>query len=206
MPRRPALPCGVWFCPVPMRILWPDNAFLQERIGAVYECSRSEVARRAVQLGIWEARKHPKTPVYSVAAFRAAWMDPSLPKGRIAQMFGLTRLQVYLHAKGMGLPSKKVGRLPIFDFGPDFSAMWSDGVLQADMARHFGCSLALIGIEADRRGLPRRSRVGPRNQITLAQWRELQLGRAMAVQAAETAAALELFEMVDLAMKRRAAA
>lgn len=184
MPRKPAMPCGVWFCPVPLRLLWPIKAIRVADIGAIYGRSKSEMDRRAVALGIWEDRAHPRVPVYSASEFRRMWLDASIPRREVGARLGMTVLQVYLHAKAMGLPRRRGGCKPSVVFGPLFAEMWRAGVLQRDMSRHFGCSLALIGIEADRQGLERRSRSGPRQSLTLAQFWEWRLGQMMAARVA----------------------
>lgn len=194
MPRRPPLPCGVWFCPVPMRLLWPIKAVSLDRIGAIYGRSRPEIERRARQLGLWDDRRHRAELVYSVAEFRRMWLDPKMTKPKIGARFGMNRAQVWQHAQRLGLPPRKPGRVFVHVFGADFDALWRAGVLAREMARHYGCSVSLISHEAARRGLPRRTRSMPQGR-TMLQYR-------LAQTAAETTAALHLSEMVDLPFVR----
>jgi hypothetical protein len=185
-----------------LRLLWPIKAVRVADIGAVYGRSKSEMDRRAVMLGIWSDRRHPQIPVYSVAEFTRLWLDEAVSRPRIAARFGMSLLQVWVHAQKLGLPDRKAGRKRSVAFGPLFASMWQAGVLRREMARHFCCSLALIGIEADRQGLQRRVRGVSQPKLTLIQFREWQIGQAMARHAAEEQAVLLLSEMVDLPTRR----
>jgi hypothetical protein len=203
MPKKPALPCGTWFCPVPLRLLWPIKAVPLTRIGACYDRSRMEMERRARILGIWDQRRHGRVPVYSVAEFTRLWLDPSLTRARIARRFGMTKAQLWLHSQRLVLPARRTGAPPVYAFGPEFDAMWKARVMAREMARVYGCHATLIHKEATRRGHAPRGKTGPR-KLTLAQYR-------MKVEADRTAAAMVLSEMVDGrnrftdAMERRAA-
>lgn len=188
MPRKPALPCGSWFCPVPLRLLWPIKAVPLADVAACYGRSRQEMERRAHMLGIWGLRPHGRVALYSVAEFKRLWLDPGMTKARIAARFGMARVQVQLHARRLGLPPRRTGAPPVYTFGPEFDAMWRARVMAREMASVYGCAPTLIHKEAERRGYGPRGRAGPR--LTLAQFRLAETARA-------EQAALRLAEMVD---------
>jgi hypothetical protein len=189
MPRKPDMPCGIWFCPAVLRMLWPVKAIRLAEIGACYSRSRIEMERRARMLGIWDQRAHGVVPVYSVAEFTRLWLDPSLTRAAIAKRFGMTKAQLWQHSQRLGLPARRNGAPPTYQFGPEFDAMWHGRVLGREMAKVYGCAATLIHKEAERRGHPARGKRGPR-KLTLGEWR-------MKAVAEETRAAMVLAEMVD---------
>lgn len=199
MPKRPALPCGLWFCPVPLRILYPDPAFRVTDIAALYGTGLSEVERRAHKLGLFALRPHRTVPRYSRTAFAAMWRDPSLTVREIAGIMGLGKHTVSMHARRLGLGPRRGGAASV-TFGPGFAALWNSGLRTADMARHYGCHPDTVLREALRQGLPRRVRLQKRPRLAnLAEWA---LARALAEDAARTRAALKRRDMVGIVAGR----
>lgn len=157
MPRKPALPCGIYFCPVPMRILYPLKTVSLATLMGIYGCQFSEIERRAHKLGIFDQRPHRRVMIYSPAAFRAAWADPDLSVVEIGKRFGIAACNVGQHAKRLGLPQRPRGAQR-GAYGAGFDWMWRNGVATKVMAAVFDCHPDSILREALRRGLPRRKR------------------------------------------------
>lgn len=188
MPRRPPLPCGIWFCPVPLRVLYPDASVPVALIGAIYSVGLSEVERRAHRLGVFHLRPHRTVPRYSRAAFAAMWRDRNLTVREIARRMGLGEHTVAMHARRLGL-GKRSGGARRVAFGADFAALWLSGLRTGDLAQFYGCHPDTILREALRQGLPRRVRLPSRPGLDdLREWR---LARAMAEDAARTRVALD---------------
>lgn len=161
MPKRPHMPCGTRFCPVPLRLLWPIKEVRVRAIGAIYDVTTPEIDRRAEQIGIYAERPHRRVMVYSKSEFRRLWADQTMSLRQIGERLGMVPRVVQLHARRLGLPTRKCGQKPTYAFDADFDALWAAKVSCQDMARHYGgCSKALIGVEAKRRNLPPRIRAG----------------------------------------------
>lgn len=199
MPKRPPLPCGPYFCPAPLRLLWPDDGIRARDIAALYGCSLSELERRAHRLDVWEQRRHRRTMVYSMSEFRRLWADQSVSTDEIGRRLGMVKRVVQAHARKLGLPRRTTGRKPVYPFDDLFEVMWREGVIAREIATVYGCAASLVGKEAERRGLPRRQRKAGWlvNSKTLAEFRQWQLRQALAASAASEQAALRRAEMVD---------
>lgn len=127
------------------------------------------------------------------SAIRRVWVDTALTTTQAAVQVGLSRSNLWLRARALGLPPRKAGQrsLGIAD-DPEFAAMWLAGVLIAAMAAHFGCHKFTICRLAREAGLPRRP-LGRRIRVTLADFRKLQKLAAMRAMA----------ERENTALKRR---
>lgn len=190
MPRRPTLTCGQYFCPAPLRLLYPIKAVPAASVARIYGCGLSEVERRAHKLGVFDLRPHRRVMVYSAAAFRAAWADPDLTVAEIAARFGMLDLVAGQHARRLGLPPR-IGGAPRAAFGPAFDRHWRDGVRTRVMAAIYGCHPDTVLREARRRGLSRRKRGSAKLGA------DHLLQQVLARSAAETHAALRDSEMID---------
>ena len=155
---KPKLPCGIHFCPVPMRLLWPIKAIRIIEIASVYGVGIPETTRRAERLKIADQRKRRREPRYSQVEFRKLWADESLRVRDIAAHFGLLTRVVEAHAVRMQLPQRRKGQPRIYAFPADFAEMWAAGVPAKEIAEIVGCCLALVSTEARRRKLPRRKK------------------------------------------------
>lgn len=129
---------------------------------------------------------------------REVWLDETISAEEAARRVGLTRVNLWIRAKAMGLPSRGRGGHPKVMEKAEFLALWHANVSRSEIAGHFGCSISTPYQTARRLGLPT---VRPGRQITLAEYRhqraEAALARAMAASAAETRRELKLAEMVD---------
>lgn len=199
MPNMPDMPCGVPFCAAALRLMWPLKEFRLTDIGAVQGCTPPAVCRRADVLGIWDLRPHGRVSVFSVTRLRQLWADDRLTNDQIAATLNLHPRMLSQHARSLGLPQRRMGQKQKVRFGPEFEVMWNANVLSREIARHYGCRICSVEHEVRRRGLQRRRRCKGwlAEAKTLDQFREWQLGQAMARTAAETEAVLKLAEMVD---------
>jgi hypothetical protein len=201
---QPGTACAHAFCPVPIRILWPVKGIRVAAIAAVMRVTDSVIWRRSELLGIYDQRPRRRVVKVSRPAFAALWADRSLTLAEIGERIGgLHPVNVGELGRRLGLPPRIGGQKPRVKFGPEFDAMWRDGVSTRAMARFFGCSQPNISKEARRRGLAKRVQYPGRPVLTLAEFREAALARALsralARSAAETQAALRDSEMVDQA-------
>lgn len=132
----------------------------------------------------------------SRAELARLWADRRISREEIGRRLGITAQAVSWRARTLGLPPRPEGSAPRFDHhDPLFFEMWHANVRPAEMGRHFGVGLSAILANARRLGLSRECH--RHNSIDLAAFREMQLSRALAAQAAEERAALRLAEMVD---------
>lgn len=92
------------------------------------------------------------------ARIRAAWLDQSLTTAEAAAQVGLTRVNLWLRAKSLGLPPRKGGRRPIVpaDRTAEFARMWMRGDPVAVIAAHFGISAPSVVYRCRSLGLPGR--------------------------------------------------
>lgn len=196
MPYRPPMPCGVYFCPAPMRMLWPVADMPQKQIGAVYGVTWAELARRADRLGIEDQRPKRRSPSYSAVEFKRLCADEAFTIRQIAARLNMEMQGVRKHARRMGLPPRKGGRRASVQWPADFAAMWLANVGAPEIAERLGCHATMISRKARKMGLPDR-RATRWNIITIADYRALQLRNALAARAREEQAALRNAEMVD---------
>jgi hypothetical protein len=191
MPRDYAAkpqPCGLKFCPVPLRILWPDLAFEQKQIGAIYGVGGEMSSKRAEALGIFDQRPATRRKaVYSRKRFESIWTDLTITKSQAAALIGLHPHVCARHARRMGIKARPLAS-KIIIWPEDFNAMWDEGVSTQAIARVCKCHPETAGHEAKRRGLVRRDSQF-RAKVTLAEFRLL---RAMKESARTTQLAYEI--------------
>lgn len=132
---------------------------------------------------------------FTPAAFRRAWADPRLSAEDVGRRFGLGLHAAHWRAKALELPRKSPGNFSTIS-RDEFTAMWLAGVSGAEMATHFGVNDSNIARAAKRFDLPGRRR-GARRKMTLAQYHETLLAKAMAETARLEQAQIKLAEMWD---------
>ncbi len=141
----------------------------------------------------------------SAARIREVWLDESINGTEAARRVGLSRVNLWLRAKALGLPKRKTGR-PHSIPPRLFRAMWEGGVRAQEIADAFGRPLSSVEQTARRAGLGRRPHG---SHCTLEQWRERQrqiaLANLMAADAKITRAEMIRAEMVDAVAGRRRA-
>lgn len=131
------------------------------------------------------APKVNRGKIVSEAAFRRMWMDLTMSREEIGALIGITPQCVMKRAQRRGLPSRKVlahDTCRVFDVD-EFRDMWVTGVRTKDILAHFGCSNPTTTAAAKRFGLPPRGRRWHHRGISIEEYREIQLGRAMAAEA-----------------------
>lgn len=141
-----------------------------------------------------DAQRQTKT--FSVAAFRQAWLNPSLTRIKIGAMFGISSLQTWRRAKALGFPPRKMGGRPKQTPDAFIREAWLAGVAAEEIAKRAGISPDTLYSRLPALGLPLRGQ-GRRAKMTLMEFDHVQLREAMAASARETQAALVLSEMVD---------
>lgn len=131
------------------------------------------------------APKANRGKVVSEAAFRRMWMDLTIPREEIGALIGITPQSVMRRAKRRGLPSRRdLARETCRSFDVDeFRDMWITGVRTKDILAYFGCSNPTTTEAAKRFGLPPRGKSWQYRGISIEEYREIQLGRAMAAEA-----------------------
>lgn len=131
------------------------------------------------------APKVNRGKVVSEAAFRRMWMDLTISREEIGALIGITPQCVMKRAKRRGLPSRRdLKRETCRAFDVDeFRDMWVTGVRTKDILAYFGCSNPTTTEAAKRFGFPPRGRSWQYRGITIDEYREIQLGRAMAAEA-----------------------
>jgi hypothetical protein len=146
----------------------------------------------------------PHFKPFSVAAFKAAWLDESLTRAQIAGMFGVKVVQIWRRAKALGLPARRKGG-PRKSFPEAFvRAAWMAGVSSHEIASRAGISNDTLFRSLAGLGLPLRGS-GAQPKMTLMEFDQDQLRLALAASARETQAALWDADMVDGDRRRRAA-
>lgn len=131
------------------------------------------------------APKVNRGKVVSEAAFRRMWMDLTMTRAEIGAVIGITPQCVMKRAKRRGLPSRrdlKRETCRVFDVD-EFRDMWVAGVRTKDILAHFWCSNPTTTDAAKRFGLSPRGKGWQYQGITIDEYREIQLGRAMAEEA-----------------------
>lgn len=188
---QPGTQCAHGFCPVPIRILWPIKAIRVATIASILRVTDSVIWRRSEMLGVYDQRPRRRVVKVSQPAFAALWADRSLSLTDIGQRIGgLHPVNVGMLGRRLGLPPRIGGRKPRFSFGPEFEAMWRAGVKSREIARFYGCCQPRISREVVQRGLDQRLAQKGRKGITLAEFLETEIARAMVRSAAATADAL----------------
>jgi transposase len=141
-------------------------------------------------------------------AFEEAWLSGK-HGDQIAAQFGLNRSTVTRFVKRFGLPLRVERRparwiIPI-DRRGEFRVMWLAGVMNRDMAKHFGCHRRSIANHAAKEGFPPRPASQSKSLITIEQFRELSLAVRLSVFAGIEQEQFRLAEMVDHIRSRVAA-
>lgn len=112
------------------------------------------------------------------AMIRRLWLDERLSTAEAAAQAGLSRSNLWLRTKALGLPPRKNGRKYEIHDLTLFKRMWAAGVHGPEMAAHFGVSYSAIRMTARRHGLSPR-RLGCRPKITIEDFRQLMLAQQM---------------------------
>lgn len=119
-------------------------------------------------------KRYPKV---SDAELRRAWSDSTITAKAAADRLGISLGALRDRAHHRGLPPRRNGR-PFCVPVPEFTRLWNAGVGNAELAAHFGVRWpSSLGAMAKRLGL--RQFVKGEARITMAQYREAQLSRAM---------------------------
>lgn len=135
----------------------------------------------------------------SSAEFAALWADHSITRAEIGRRVNLCEKAVTKRAVALGLPlrgqgSKKPSLKPADE--PLFRDLWRAGVSAAEIAERFGFKYRTVANTCARLKLPKRP-PGQRPKMTMAQYRETLLGRAMARAAAIEQGAIINADMAD---------
>lgn len=143
-----------------------------------------------------EKMRHGKR--MALAPFTKLWMDRSISAAKIAAMLDVTPQAVHNRAANRNLPKRgnsKAGRgcMTVGESREaEFIEMWNAGVYSRDIAAWLDCSHVTVPKTAARLGLAPRGRKW-RAKMSLAQFREEQAARLLAVQAAAEVAASRAF-------------
>lgn len=197
MPNMTMRPCGRFFCPSLIRMLWPEPAFNQAEISTMAGVTRNAARHQAQALGIRAQRPARFAAVYSIARFRSLWLDASKTRDEVAAAFGMRPSCCGQHAARLGLPKREAGRPTFKNWPPDFNAMWAFGLSPKRISLVVGCGRDAVVSEIRRRGLPDRKTVPVKEGRTITQFREMLLRDKMAISAAETWGAMLVSEMID---------
>lgn len=120
----------------------------------------------------------PSGKCIPAAVIRRLWLDERLSTAEAAAQAGLSRPNLWLRAKALGLPPRKQGRkYEIHDLAL-FKAMWAAGVHGPAMAAHFGVTYSAIRATARRLGLPPRPQ-GTRPKVTIEDFQQMMLAQQM---------------------------
>lgn len=103
-------------------------------------------------------------------------MDPTLKQAEKAARVGLSRVNLWIRAKGLGLPPLKEGRPSVIP-DEELKVLWAADVLVADIARLYGCQITSVRPSARRLNLPRPPNL-PHRTVPLAEYRQQLLRRA----------------------------
>lgn len=136
-----------------------------------------------------------KPRTFSLSELRRLWADDSLTNAQIAVAVGYSERGLCTVARKLGLPPRRIGPKVTFDTDL-FERLWRAGVGAREIAGLFGCNRFTLSSAAARMGLPLRGG-GWSPVITLAQYREAELGQRMAAAARLEAGALLASDMVD---------
>lgn len=112
----------------------------------------------------------------SDAAIRRAWTDMTLTSAQAGRQVGLSRVQIWVRAKALGLPARPSGRRVVFPEG-ELTVLWTANVLVRDIALLFDGSDSSVRQATRRIGLPPRPKVN-HAPIGLACWRAATIKRA----------------------------
>jgi predicted DNA-binding transcriptional regulator AlpA len=151
----------------------------------------------AIELNIIDAKSVncSTSTTVSEAKFRALWLDPNLGRKEVMAATGMCKSTVWLWAKRLNLPRKRMGRTEVAN-QDQLRALWLAGIGIAEIAGFFSASESTIFKATRRMALPSR-RPGTRPEMTLAQFRDTLLAKAMARDAAAEQRQMILAEMAD---------
>lgn len=135
---------------------------------------------------------------------RRVWLDPNLTTAQAARAVGLARSNLWLRAKALDLPPRKPGNPFAAVEVATFAEMWTAGVSSREIARYFDIHPMTVRSLRDRCGLPPRPAGGHKDVVTLIDFDQMRLARAMAATAALEAAAFQERNMIDLIRVRGA--
>lgn len=125
----------------------------------------------------------PAHRVIDEAVFARLWACHTISREEIGRYLGITASAVGQRAKARGLPSREKVRRKLYR-EPELRAMWAAGVSSREIAAHFGFAHPSgVTLAARMLGLPPRVRGGRGGRtgvIGMAEYREGQLGAAMA--------------------------
>ena len=108
---------------------------------------------------------------FSVAAFRSAWLDPSLTLDQIGQKFGVHRDAVSKRGQRLGLPPRSPGPRGILPTD-ELLQMHALGMSHPAIADHFGCHWMTVLNTLRRLKAPSRGK-GRRSSMTAGEYRAL---------------------------------
>lgn len=132
----------------------------------------------------------------ALAQFRH--MLETMSQGDVARELGISQQAVHYRAKARGLLTGKMGPAPTIADDGEFISMWNAGLWTEEIARHFGVAERTVRNHVQRLNLPRRSgRITPK--VTMREYQQTQLAKAMAASAAETARAMKAAQEADRA-------
>ena len=185
-----------------VREVWMDSSLSLEKAAAALGMSIPTLWRRAAALGFPPAR----SGFFRIERdrFLDLWQNDRLTNRDIAAEIGCSPRSVGHLAKQHGAPPRRIGPRVLWDEAL-FARMYLAGLSLRDLRRHFGRHPSTLCHAAQRLGLPPR-RPGVRSLVTLDQWYEAELGRRMAVSAAETRAAMEEAGLVPVRGRPKGAA
>ena len=155
----------------------------------------SNVAERYTKTSSSSGTKPKGTLRYSLSEFRALWTDRKLSSGEIGQRIGFCQTRACKLAKSMNLPAKRRGGPSKVD-DDVLRVLWDAELSSSEIGLHFHCDKVAVLRAADRLGLAKRNR-GFRPAMTLAQYRDTLLAKAMACDAAAEQRQMILAEMAD---------
>jgi hypothetical protein len=116
----------------------------------------------------------------SAGDIRRAWCDSEMTLPQAAASVGMSSDALQDRAAALGLPHRRTGRREVIrpHQEADFSRMWAAGIAAREIGEYFGCSYFAVVNTATRLGLPMRG-AGFRPPLNLADWREIEMARAM---------------------------
>jgi len=193
-------PCGRRFCPAVVRILHPIAEMTQAQIAAIIGISQSSFGRQSSWLGL-PSRYEDHYKNVSKSRLRQLYEVENLTCDDIAARLGCHRDTVWRKAQSMGLRRATKNKYAHRIVWPkDFDQLWMDGVLITDIMAAATTDLTdvrCVSREARRRGLPPRKKAARWTSITLHDYRQITLARAMRQAARIEQAAMINAELVD---------
>lgn len=176
-------PCGRRFCPAAIRVIYPVEELTQAQIGAALGIRPANVGRQASWLGLPSRYADHYKPV-SAARMRRLYEVENLSLEAIAAQIGCDPQTVWRKAKNLGLRRPTTNNYARrIKWPADFNQMWRAGVLIADIMQAAvteQVDVRCVSREARRRGLPPRNKGARWKAITMDEYRQINLAKAMA--------------------------